>query len=180
MRFEQTPIAGVWVIELDRLRDERGWFARAFDAEEFRDRGLEADIVQVNIAYNARTGTLRGMHFQREPHGEAKLVRCLRGATYHVALDLRPRSPTYCGWHAVELSPDARRALYIAPGLAHGSQTLRDECEVLYLMGHRHVPAAADGVRWDDPAFAIEWPELRAGVGRIISERDRAYPDFVP
>jgi dTDP-4-dehydrorhamnose 3,5-epimerase len=178
MRFEPTPLPGVWTIELELLEDERGWFARAFDAEEFRARGLELEVAQGNLAYTPRAGTLRGMHYQREPHGEAKLVRCIRGATYHVAVDLRPDSPTHRRWHGVELSPESRRALYVAPGLAHGSQTLLDDCEVLYLMGHRYVPGAAGGVRWDDPAFAIDWPVPADGGERLVSARDRSYPDY--
>jgi dTDP-4-dehydrorhamnose 3,5-epimerase len=178
MRFEQTSLPGVWTIELERLEDERGWFARAFDAEELRARGLELEVAQGNLQYAPRAGTLRGLHYQREPHGEAKLVRCIRGATHHVVVDLRPRSPTHRRWHRVELSPESGRALYVPPGLAHGSQTLVDDCEVLYLMGHRYVPEAASGVRWDDPAFAIVWPEPARGGERIISARDRTYPDY--
>ena len=175
MRFIETPLPGAWVIELERLADERGWFARTFDAEEFRARGLNPDVVQCNASFNAARDTLRGMHYQAEPHGESKLVRCVRGAIFDVAVDLRPDSPTYRGWHGVELSAENRLAFYIPAGLAHGFQTLTDDCEVLYQMGHRYVPEAARGVRWDDPAFAIEWPEPHE---RIISERDRSYPDF--
>ncbi|HEV3046274.1 MAG TPA: dTDP-4-dehydrorhamnose 3,5-epimerase family protein [Solirubrobacteraceae bacterium] len=178
MRFERTPLAGVWTIELELLEDERGWFARAFDTEEFMARGLELEVAQGNLQYTPRAGTLRGMHYQRDPHGEPKLVRCIRGATHHVVVDLRPGSPTHGAWHGVGLSPESRRALYVPPGLAHGSQTLVDDCEVFYLMGHRHVPEAACGVRWDDPAFAIDWPAPPGGGERIVSARDRAYPDY--
>jgi dTDP-4-dehydrorhamnose 3,5-epimerase len=176
MRFIQTPLAGTWVIELEELRDERGWFARTFDAEEFYARGLNPSVVQCNASFNPRRGTLRGMHFQAEPHGESKLVRCVSGAIFDVAVDLRADSPTRCRWHAVELSGENRLAYYIPAGLAHGFQTLTDDCQVLYQMGHRHVPEATRGVRFDDPAFAIDWPEP-SGL-RIISERDRSYPDF--
>jgi dTDP-4-dehydrorhamnose 3,5-epimerase len=176
MQFLQTPLAGAWVIELDLLGDERGWFARSFDAEEFRVHGLNPVVVQCNASFNAQAGTLRGMHYQAAPHGESKLVRCVRGAIFDVAIDLRADSPTYRAWHAVELSAENRLAFYIPDGFAHGFQTLTEDCEVLYQMGHQYVPAAARGVRWDDPAFAIEWPISRGE--RTISEKDRSYPDF--
>jgi dTDP-4-dehydrorhamnose 3,5-epimerase len=176
MRFIETPLRGAWVIELERIEDERGWFARIFDAEEFAMHGIEVAAVQCNASFNARRGTLRGMHYQAEPHGEPKLVRCVRGSVFDVAVDIRPSSPTYCRWHGVELSAESGRAFYIPKGMAHGFQTLRDDCEVLYQMGYRYVPDAARGVRFDDPAFGIEWPELPAR--RIISTRDASYSDF--
>ncbi len=178
MRFIQTPLPGAWVIELEELGDERGWFARTFDAGEFEARGLNPAVVQCNASFNPCRGTVRGMHYQAEPHGESKLVRCVRGAIFDVAVDLRADSPTRCRWHGVELSDENRRAYYIPAGLAHGFQTLTDDCEVLYQMGHRYVPEAARGVRFDDPAFAIDWPAARAE--RIVSEKDRTYPDFRP
>jgi dTDP-4-dehydrorhamnose 3,5-epimerase len=176
MQFHQTPLAGVWILELDRLGDERGWFARSFDAEEFAARGMNPAVVQCNTSFNARRGTLRGMHYQADPHGESKLVRCVRGAIFDVALDLREGSPTRLGWHGVELSEENRLALYIPAGLAHGFQSLSENTELLYLMGDPFVAEAARGVRWDDPAFAIQWPEL--DVERTISERDATYPDY--
>ncbi len=178
MKFTETPLPGVWVIELNRLGDERGWFARTFDREEFREHGMSPEVVQCDASYNAVRDTLRGMHYQADPHGESKLVRCVRGAIFDVAVDLRRELPTHCNWYGVELSAENGRALYIPAGLAHGFQTLSDDCEVLYQMGHHHVPAAARGVRFDDPAFGIEWPEPRGAL--IISERDGSYPDFVP
>jgi dTDP-4-dehydrorhamnose 3,5-epimerase len=178
MRFVSTPLHGAWVLELDLLGDERGWFARSFDAEEFAERGLNPVVVQCNASFNARAGTLRGMHYQADPHAESKLVRCVRGAIFDVAVDLREDSPTFCSWHAVELSAESRRAFYIPEGLAHGFQTLQEDCEVLYQMGRGYVPDAARGVRWDDPAFAIEWPETDGE--RVISAKDRLYPDFAP
>ncbi len=178
MRFIETPLPGVWVIELEELGDERGWFARTFDDEEFRARGLSPAVVQCNASFNAQRDTLRGMHYQADPHGESKLVRCVRGAIFDVAVDLRPGSSTRCAWHGVELSAENRLALYIPAGLAHGFQTLGADCEVLYQMGARYVPEAARGVRWDDPAFAIEWPEPHGE--RVISARDASYPDFAP
>jgi dTDP-4-dehydrorhamnose 3,5-epimerase len=176
MRFIETPLNGAWVVDLDLLGDERGWFARTFDAEEFAARGCNPNVVQCNASFNAREGTLRGMHYQAEPHGESKLVRCARGAVFDVAVDLRAGSPTHTRWHGVELSAANRLAFYIPPGLAHGFQTLSDDAEVLYQMGHAYVPEAARGVRWDDPAFAIEWPEPASE--RTISERDGAFADF--
>jgi dTDP-4-dehydrorhamnose 3,5-epimerase len=178
MRFVQTPLAGVWVIEPDKLADGRGWFARTFDAEEFDARGLNPAVVQCNASFNAHSGTLRGMHYQAEPHGESKLVRCVRGAIFDVAVDLRSDSDSYRAWHGLELSAENSFALYIPAGLAHGFQTLSDDCEVLYQMGHRYVPEAARGVRWDDPQFGIEWPEAQGE--RIVSERDASFPDFKP
>jgi dTDP-4-dehydrorhamnose 3,5-epimerase len=176
MRFAQTPLPGAWVIELDLLGDERGWFARTFDAEEFEARGLNRNVVQCNASYSRRRDTLRGMHYQAQPHGESKLVRCVRGAIFDVAVDVRPDSSTCRNWHGVELSAENHRAFYIPAGLAHGFQTLTDDTEVLYQMGYGYVPEAARGVRWDDPAFGIRWPEPRDE--RTISENDRAYPDF--
>jgi dTDP-4-dehydrorhamnose 3,5-epimerase len=178
MRFEQSPLPGVWVIELDPLSDERGWFARSFDIDEFTARGLDMNVVQCNASFTPRRGTLRGLHYQAEPHGESKLVRCVRGAAFHVALDLRADSPTYCCWHGAELSAETLRAFYLPAGVAHGSQTLLDDCALLYQMGHRHVPEAARGVRWDDPAFAIQWPPVSGGGARLLSGRDRSFPDW--
>lgn len=178
MRFQKTPLPGVWTIELELLGDERGWFARTFDAEEFLARGMDPAVVQCNASFNAKAGTVRGMHYQAEPHGEPKLVRCVRGAIYDVAVDLREGSPAFRRWHGLELSAENRLALYVPAGLAHGFQTLTDDVEVLYQMGAPYVPDAARGVRFDDPAFAIAWPPVQGE--RIVSERDRAYPDFVP
>ena len=177
MRFTETPLTGVWVVELEPIEDERGWFARTFDGAEFAERGMTLPVVQANASYNACAGTLRGMHYQAAPDGEAKLVHCVRGAIFDVAVDLREDSPTCRGWYGVELAEDNRRMLYIPAGLAHGFQTLRDGSEVHYLMGHPYVPEAVRGVRWDDPAFAIDWPPPPAG-GRIVSERDGAFPDW--
>jgi dTDP-4-dehydrorhamnose 3,5-epimerase len=178
MRFVATPLAGVWAIEPERVSDERGWFARTYDPEEFEAHGLDPTVAQCNASHNARAGTLRGMHYQAPPHGESKLVRCVRGAIFDVAVDLRPDSPTFCAWHGLQLSAENALALYIPAGLAHGFQTLADHSDVIYQMGHSYVPDAARGVRFDDPAFAIQWPEVDGR--RIVSERDRSYPDFRP
>jgi len=176
MRFDEAPLPGAWIIELDRLGDERGYFARTFDAAEFAAHGLCSRVVQCSTSFNGRRDTVRGLHYQAEPHGETKLVRCVRGAIFDVAVDLRPDSPAYCQWDAVELSADNGRMVYLPAGLAHGFQTLTDDCELLYMMGHEYVAQAARGVRWDDPAFGIAWPEA---VGqRTVSARDRGYPDF--
>lgn len=179
MRFLKTPLAGAWVLEPERIEDERGWFARTFDAEEFQSRGMNPAVVQCSASFNTARGTLRGLHYQAEPHGESKLVRCVRGAIFDVAVDLREGSPSRCRWHAVELSGENGRAFYIPAGFAHGFQTLLDDSEVLYMMGNPYVPGAGRGVRWDDPSFAIGWPEAPAG-GRTISERDRSHPDWEP
>jgi dTDP-4-dehydrorhamnose 3,5-epimerase len=176
MRFIETPLLGAWVIEPEPLEDERGWFARTFDAEEFAERGLDPNVVQCNASFNSKRDTLRGMHYQAEPHGESKLVRCVRGAIFDVAIDVRADSSSYCRWHGLELRADNHLAFYLPAGVAHGFQTLVDDCEIIYQMGHRYVPEAARGVRWDDPAFAIEWPDTQGE--RIVSQRDTSYPDF--
>ena len=178
MLFREIALADAWVIEPQLLGDERGWFARTFDAEQFAAHGLCAEIVQSNASFNARRGTVRGMHYQAAPHGEPKLVRCVRGAVFDVAVDLRPDSETYCAWHAVELSADNRLAFYIPAGMAHGYQTLTDDCELHYEMGYPYTPDAARGVRWDDPAFSIRWPPHDGEL--MISEKDRSYPDYQP
>jgi dTDP-4-dehydrorhamnose 3,5-epimerase len=175
MIFNETPIPGAFAIELEKIEDERGWFARSFDPEEFAGHGLELAVAQSNSSYNERAGTLRGLHYQAEPHGEPKLIRCTRGAIFDVLVDLRRDSPAYCAWHGLELTPDNGLMLYAPAGVAHGFQTLADGSEVSYLMGHEHVPDAARGVRWDDPEFGIEWPPAER---RTVSGRDLGYPDF--
>jgi dTDP-4-dehydrorhamnose 3,5-epimerase len=176
--FHDTPLAGVVVVELELLGDERGAFARTFCTEEFGAHGLDTTVAQCNISLNGRAGTLRGMHYQAEPHGEAKLVRATRGAIFDVAIDLRAASPTYLGWYATELTAENRRALSIPTGCAHGFQTLCDDTEVLYLMSTPYVSGAGRGVRWDDPAIGIEWPEPPSGTVRTMSERDATYPNL--
>lgn len=176
MRFDETPLTGAFVIELDLIRDERGHFARTFDAAEFTRHGLDPAVVQCNTSFNARRGTLRGMHYQAEPEGEAKLVRCTRGAIYDVAVDLRPESESYCRWYGTELTADNARMFYIPVGVAHGFQTLEDGSEVHYQMSHHYVAEQGRGARFDDPAFGIEWPL----PDPIVSERDRQFADFRP
>ena len=175
MKFVATKLRDAWVLELDRHEDERGFFARAWCRDEFADHGLVPELSQSSISRNSRAGTLRGMHFQTAPNEEAKLVRCTAGAIFDVIVDLRPDSPTYTEWVGVELEAERGDALYVPKGFAHGFQTLVDETDVLYMISNPYVPEAASGVRWDDPAFAIQWPPAAI---RTISERDRAWPDY--
>jgi dTDP-4-dehydrorhamnose 3,5-epimerase len=174
MRFVPLPLAGAFVIELEPLCDERGFFARAFSADEFAQRGLVSTFVQSGIAFNPRSGTLRGMHYQAAPHGEVKLIRCTAGAVYDVIVDLRSGSPTFRQWASVELSADNRRTLYVPEGFAHGYVTLTDGTELVYQMSVPHHAPSARGVRWNDPAFGIEWPVEPV----VISERDAGYAAF--
>jgi dTDP-4-dehydrorhamnose 3,5-epimerase len=175
VKFSETRLPGAYLIELDPSHDDRGWFARIFDRDEFERRGLEPAVIQCNASYNERAGTLRGLHYQAEPMGEPKLVRCTRGAIFDLIVDLRRDSPAYRGWYGVELTPDNARMLYVPVGVAHGFQTLVDGSEVAYQMGQEYSPSHAQGVRWDDSAFGIEWPETNR---RTISERDAQFPDF--
>jgi dTDP-4-dehydrorhamnose 3,5-epimerase len=179
VRFRETPVAGSYAVEPERMEDARGFFARTFSADEFAAHGLDDRVDQCSTSFNAKRGTLRGLHYQAAPHGESKLVRCTRGAIYDVAVDLRPNSPSYLRWAAVELTAENGRALYVPEGCAHGFQTLADASEILYQISAAYVPEAARGVRWDDPVFSIEWPPAPPG-GRTIAERDSRYPDFAP
>lgn len=174
MRFEPTPVAGAYLIHPERHADARGHFARTYCDREFAARGLHTRWVQCNTSFNHARGTLRGMHFQADPHGEEKLVRCVRGAIHDVIVDLRPDSPTRFRQAAATLDAENGCQFYIPRGCAHGFLTLADNTEVTYQMGNFHEPAAARGFRHDDPAFAIAWPE----PVRVISDRDRDYPDF--
>lgn len=176
MVFHETAVAGAWVVEIEPAADERGMFARTFDAGVFRERGLSGDMVQCSTSFNHRAATLRGLHYQAAPHAECKLVRCTAGAAYDVIVDLREDSPTRLRWAAVELSSENRRAVYVPRGVAHGFQTLVDGSELLYMIDRPFVPEAARGVRWDDPAFGIEWPD--PGGERTVSDRDRSFPAF--
>jgi dTDP-4-dehydrorhamnose 3,5-epimerase len=172
--FTETKLAGAFVIELERYTDERGFFARTFCQQEFEAHGLKAQVAQCNVSFNKRKGTLRGMHYQAAPFTEAKLVRCTLGSIYDVIIDLRPASATFKRHFAMELSAENRRMLYIPEDFAHGFQTLEDDTEVFYQMAQRYSAEHARGVRWNDPAFGIEWPKGE----RIIIERDQNYPDF--
>ena len=174
MLFTETLLAGALIVDPQRQEDQRGFFARTWCEEEFAARGLNPKIAQCGISYNARKGTLRGMHFQRAPHEESKLVRCTAGAIYDVIVDLRRQSPTFRKWFAVELTAENRRMLYVPEGFAHGFETLTDGTEVFYQISQFHHPQSAAGARWDDPAFGIRWPWPPA----VISPRDRQYEDF--
>jgi dTDP-4-dehydrorhamnose 3,5-epimerase len=176
MITEQVGLGGAFTIEPERVVDERGYFARIFCAEEFARLGLRPDVSQSSVSYNAVAGTLRGMHWQALPHGECKLVRCVRGAVWDVIVDVRPGSDTYRQWWSVELSAANGTMLYVPEGVAHGFLTLARASEVMYQMSDPYVPEAARGVRWDDPAFGIAWPSAPA----VMSDRDRTYPDFRP
>jgi dTDP-4-dehydrorhamnose 3,5-epimerase len=175
MIFTEAGLKGALIIDIDPIRDERGFFARSWCQREFAAQGLHLGWVQCNISFNRKRGTLRGMHYQVAPYAEAKLIRCTRGAIYDVIIDLRPDSPTFKRWVAVELTADNRRMLYVPEGFGHGFQTLGDDTEVFYQMSQFYAPDYGRGVRWDDPAFAISWPAER----RIISDRDRSFPDFL-
>jgi dTDP-4-dehydrorhamnose 3,5-epimerase len=175
VRFVETDLTGAYVVELEEHVDERGFFARIWCRDEFAEHGLTAELAQCSLSRTATAGTLRGMHFQRSPHAEAKLVRCTRGAIFDVIVDLRPGSATLGRWFGARLEETDGRAMYVPKGFAHGFQTLADDVDVLYMISTSYVPEAASGVRWDDPFFAIEWPPAEQ---RTISERDRSWPDF--
>ena len=176
MRFSRTRLQDVRLIELDPIGDQRGHFGRTFCAREFSEAGLATEYVQQSFSHTFQAGTVRGMHFQLVPHEEVKVVRCLAGAIHDVLIDLRPSSPTYLQWEAYELTDGNGRQLYVPPGLAHGFQTLAPATTVGYMMTAFHAPAAATGVRHDDPAFGIGWPLPLAA----ISDRDRSWLDFDP
>lgn len=174
MRFIATRLTGLWLVEPERIEDERGFFARTWCEREFRERGLNSQWVQCNISFNQKRGTLRGMHYQAAPYEETKLVSCTQGAIYDVAVDLRPGSATFRQWVGAELSAENRRLFYIPAGFAHGFITLEDQSTVFYQMSEFYHAEAARGVRWNDPALGIEWPIPVA----VISDKDRSYPDF--
>jgi len=173
MKLINLPLSGAFLIELQLISDERGFFARTWCTEEFERLGLNPKLVQCSISWNARRGTLRGLHYQTEPYAEAKLIRCCSGAIYDVIVDLRPASPTYGKWIAAELTSENRRMLYVPDGFAHGFKTLIDGAEISYQISASYQPDHARGVRWNDPAFGIEWPISHP----ILSARDRAFPD---
>jgi dTDP-4-dehydrorhamnose 3,5-epimerase len=174
MIFQELPLAGALVIDIERREDTRGFFARAWCRREFEARGLRAQPVQTNISYNRRRGTVRGFHYQAPPYGEAKLIRCTRGAIHDVIIDVRPSSPTYAKHHAVQLSAERYRMLYVPEGFAQAFQTLQDETEVTYQVSEYYTPEAERGIRHNDRAFGIDWP-LEVTV---ISDKDRSWPDF--
>ncbi len=175
MKFEPTPLSGAFLVRFEPHGDERGSFARVWCRDEFRARGLNPELAQCSTSFNLCRGTLRGLHYQAEPHAEAKLVRCTRGRVHDVVVDLRPSSSTFRQWYAAELSPDSMNGVYVPEGFAHGFQTLEDASELLYLISVPYRAEAARGVRWNDPAFAIKWPLPPTAM----SERDRSFADFV-
>jgi dTDP-4-dehydrorhamnose 3,5-epimerase len=175
MKFTETKLPGVYVIEPRRFKDERGFFAPSFRAQDFVARDLASVFVENNISYSNSRGTIRGMHYQAAPHGQAKLVRCTRGTVFDVAVDLRPASPTFKEWFGVELSAENRSMLYVPADCAHGYQTLVDQTEVFYMVSTPYAPESGRGFRWNDPAFGIEWRDVGA---TIVIERDQNYPDF--
>jgi dTDP-4-dehydrorhamnose 3,5-epimerase len=174
MLFQETALPGAYILDMERREDPRGFFARSWCIDEFEAHGLNTRLVQCNVSYNQRMGTLRGMHFQTAPYPEAKLVRCTMGAIWDVIIDLRPESPAYAQHVGVELTAQNRRMLYIPEGFAHGFQTLTDDTEVFYQMSEFYHPECAAGVRWNDPAFGIAWPL----TDPILAEKDAAYPNF--
>ena len=175
MKFIPTKIPGAYLIEIQPIADDRGFFSRTFCIDEFQQHGLNSNFVQCNVSFTSQQGTIRGMHYQVAPHTETKLVRCTRGAIYDIILDLRPESPTFKQWVATELTANNHQMFYIPSGCAHGFQTLVDDTEVLYQMSGLYSAGAAKGVRWNDPAFEIEMPLAVSS----INERDKNYLDFI-
>ncbi|MCB8928156.1 MAG: dTDP-4-dehydrorhamnose 3,5-epimerase [Ardenticatenaceae bacterium] len=177
MIFTETKLQGAYIVEPDPIHDNRGFFARVICRNEFDHVDLTTDFVQANITFSPQKGTLRGMHYQIAPHKEVKLVRCTQGGIYDVIIDLRPQSPTYMEWLATEITAENRKMVYIPGGFAHGYQTIADKTEVFYLVAQFYAPEYERGMRWNDPAFQIEWPD---GPELVLSDKDRAWPDFVP
>ncbi|WP_312518684.1 dTDP-4-dehydrorhamnose 3,5-epimerase [Anaerospora sp.] len=176
MIFTETRLSGAYVIDLEYINDERGFFARAWCKKEFEKYGLNSNLVQCNLSHNVKRGTLRGMHYQAAPYEEAKLVSCISGAIYDVIVDLREKSPTFKQWQAFELSAQNHRMLYIPEGFAHGFQTLQDNTSVFYQMSDFYHPECARGVRWDDSTINVEWPKIKE---MIISSKDKSYANFI-
>ena len=174
--FEPLPLAGAYLVVSTRHRDERGWFARSWDAAELAAKGLTGVMDQSSFSFNAKLGTLRGLHYQIAPHQEAKLVTCVRGTIWDVIVDLRPDSPTFRRWHGEELDSRDLRAMYVPEGFAHGFLTLSDESLILYQISVGYAEAHGRGIRWDDPALSIKWPASPS----VIEARDLGYPDFDP
>jgi len=174
MQFDETPLKGAFVIHLDKIGDERGFFARLFCEKEFEYHGLDNRILQANNSFSAEMGTLRGLHYQLAPMAETKIVRCIKGSLYDVIVDLREDSKTFGQWFAVELTEENRTMLYIPKGFAHGFLTLSDDSEILYLTSQYYSPKHERGIRWDDPYFSIDWPF----TPRVLSTRDSEHPNF--
>ena len=177
MIFTETLIHGVYLVDLERIEDPRGFFARAWSSREFGEMGLVTDFPEINFSSSARKGTIRGFHYQRAPHEEAKFVRCVRGALFDVVIDLRPDSPTLHQWVGFEIRASSHQAIYVPAGCAHGVQTLEDETDMLYMVSSCYQPGAEGGIRWDDPRFGVIWPNVGQ---RIVSEKDQSWPDYQP
>lgn len=174
MIFTETKLEGAFIIELEKLSDQRGFFARSWCQNEFETHGLNCHIAQANISYNEKKGTLRGLHYQKSPHEEKKLVRCTKGSIYDVIIDLRSHSKTYAQWLSVELTAANYKMLYVPENFAHGYQTLEDNTEVFYQVSQYYTPGAESGIRWDDPIFYIHWPlEVQ-----VISDKDKSWPNY--
>lgn len=176
MLFIETKLKGVFVIELEKYSDDRGFFSRAWCQKEFKEQGINSRFVQANIGFSKNSGTIRGIHYQIAPFEEAKLVRCIRGAIFDVVLDLRPELPSFKQWFGVELSDENRKMLYVPEGCAHGYQTLVDNTEVFYQVSQVYSPESERGIRWNDPEFDIEWP---IEEDLVISEKDQNWSDFM-
>ncbi|WP_226704811.1 dTDP-4-dehydrorhamnose 3,5-epimerase [Microbulbifer elongatus] len=174
MKFVETPLSGAYIVDIDPISDDRGFFSRAFCIDEFEELGIEGKVLQANLSWNPKAGTLRGMHYQVEPYQETKLVRCTQGALYDVIIDLRKDSSTFGQSYGVELSASNRRALFVPRGFAHGFVTLSDNTEAYYLVSERYQPGSERGIRWSDPRFAIDWPL----IPDVISDKDANWPDY--
>jgi dTDP-4-dehydrorhamnose 3,5-epimerase len=172
--FHETDLKGAYVIEIEKLKDHRGFFARSWCQKEFEKHNLVSQAKQANVSYNKKKGTLRGMHYQLAPYEETKIVRCTRGAIYDVIIDLRPASSTYTQWIGVELSAESYEMLYVPENFGHGFQTLKDDTEVIYQVSQFYTPGSERGIRWDDPAFGIDWPL----AVQVISDKDNSWPDY--
>lgn len=174
MKFTETKLKGAYLITPDFIDDERGFFARTFCHQEFQEHGLNINIVQCNISFNVRKGTVRGMHYQMPPHAEVKVIRCTAGAIVDVIIDLRPDSPTFKQWFSIELNDKNHQMLYVPEGFAHGYQTIAPRTEIFYQVSNFYHPASERGIRWDDPAFEIKWPLPVTD----ISKKDASHPDW--
>ncbi len=174
MIFTETKLKDAYVIEIQKFEDDRGFFGRTFCQKEFEKYGLNSNVSQANVSFNKKKGTLRGMHYQADPYGEVKLVRCTRGAIYDVIIDVRPGSPTFKQWIGVELTAGNYMMLYVPEKFAHGFQTLVDETEVIYQVSQFYTPGSERGIRYDDPAFRVHWPL----AVQVISDKDRSWPDY--
>lgn len=174
MKFTETKLAGAYIIDLNKIEDDRGFFARTFCTQELEDHNLISDVKQANMSWNEKSGTMRGMHYQVDPYQETKLVRCVRGALYDVIIDLRADSPTYGEWVGVELTADNHRALFVPRDFAHGFVTLEDNTDAFYMVSQSYVPNAESGIRWNDPKFAIDWPIQPT----LVSEKDANWEDY--